>query len=211
MKLNLKQIKWVAIGTAVLLGAFFLLQKSCDLGEQVGKLKGELAEQKKIAAADKAISDGIILTQGGIIANQTKKINDLIAGANVPSPAIKEKDKTISALNDKLAAAKTDAEKVPILTSLVVQLSDKFTISEQRRKDELFSLNSAWQIKFDAQVEISSQWKHQYENEHILRLTTEALANKLETKLKLSKVLSTAKTVALIGAVGFIGYRAVKK
>jgi hypothetical protein len=209
MAVNLSKIKWIAVFAAIILGIFFLLQQSCDLGEQIGKLKGQLKEQQNIYDADKAISNGIIAEQSATISNQTKKINDLLANAGKPTPAEKEKDKEISKLKEKWSSL--SAECQTNLVALDKAWSDKFTLAETRHKGELFSLNASWQVKFDAQVVITDQYKKRAEDCEALGKTKDALISKLNIKLKTTRLLSKAETVALAVAGGFIVYNAVKK
>lgn len=183
----------------------------CKQSTAYSILKSNYSELKKITAADKVISDNRIKEQEGIIAEKDKRIQQILAGANQPTPEEIEKDKTIGALNAQLAKSKTDAEKVPVLTALVDSWKYKYDGSEARRKAELLSLNTEWEGKFAAQVKITDEWKDKYNKEHLLRLKCEGLLGVAEHRISLGKFWTTVETVALLGAAGYAGYKLLKK
>jgi hypothetical protein len=203
-----RALPWIAIGLALMLGIAVCdgLRTRDGYSVIIGQ-KDEAIKAKDAVIAEK---DKQIIAANGTIAAQTGKIAALLSAAGQPTEAEQAKDAKIAALDKQLASAKTDAERVPVLEGLVVQWRDKFTISEQRRKDELTALNREWQIKFDAQVQISESWKAKYEAEHrVLGLSEKALAA-AKRKVKQSHIFSNVKTGALVGAAVYIIADALK-
>ncbi len=202
-------IYYVAAFLAIALG--FAVCDGLRTKDKYSVVVGQLEEAVKVKDGVIAEKDKVIEQANGIIAVKSAMIADILAQANKPTPAEVAKDKTIADLNATLANAKTDAEKVPILEGLVVQWQDKFTLSEQRRQDELTALNASWRGKYDAQVQISEAWKAKYEaTARVLSLSENAL--KLSNrKLKRNQILSNISKVAIVGLGGYVLYEKLKK
>jgi hypothetical protein len=206
----MKKIHWVIVAClGIALAMFFLLQQSCDLGEQVGKLKGQLKVEQANSAILKKDMESLRKDKDAIIEGQNKKIDALLANAGKPTQAEKDKDKEIAKLKESWSSLSVEAQAK--LHELDRAWSDKFTLAENRHKDDLFNLNHEWQVKFDAQVVICDSWKKQYNDSVAIGATKDALISKLNIKLKTTRILSKAETVALAVAGGYIVYNAVKK
>jgi len=197
-----RALPWIALALVLMLGVAV-----CDglrTRDKYSVLIGQKDEALRARDAVIAEKDKQITAANGTIAVQTSKINALLESAALPTEAEKAKDAKIKALDKQLASAKTDAEKVPVLEGLVAEWQGKFTLSEQRRKDELTALNREWQVKYDAQIQISDSWKDKYEAEHrVLGLSEKALAS-ANRKVKQSQIFSNVKTGALVGAAVYI-------
>lgn len=203
-----RALPWIALALFLMLGIAVCdgLKTRDSYSVLVGSLQ-EAIRGRDVVIAEK---DKQIAQSEATISSQANKIAIILAEAGKPTEADKAKDAKIKALNASLSQAKTDAEKVPALEGLVAEWQDKFTLSEQRRKDELTALDSAWQVKYDAQVQISEAWKSKYEAEHrVLSLSEKALQS-ANRKLKTAQIVSNVKTGAMIVAAVLVGVNALK-
>lgn len=141
----------------------------------IGALAGMIATKKildlKHAAAlheadvQHQADELIIDTAKQVIADQTKEIDRLLADAGKPRPAELEKDKEIAALAASVAAYEAQGDLAGALAAAKKEISawaEKFSLAEKRHQDSLSALNKAWQVKFDAQVDISATWEKAY-------------------------------------------------
>ncbi len=206
----MKNIKWYAVGAGLLLCAAFFAVRSCRIDDKYSVLKGEnniLKEQvsavEKVAIEQRAEADKVIAEKDKAIAESDKTIVGL-------KDSIGAKNAALAALDKNLAAAKTDAERVPILTSMVETWKGKYAALEGVVAEKDTQL-AAWAVKYAQQVDISSTYRVQYEAEHRLRLSGETLLGKLETKYKVLKFTSSVKSMVVIATAGFIGYTLIKK
>jgi hypothetical protein len=213
MTINLKKHwKTIAIGAAVILALVFLA-RSCRLGDKYSKLKGEYQTYRAISIEDGKRLNALIGAKAAEIEALTRQITDIIAQAGQPSPAEVEKDKAIADLKKKVDALEAQGDLAGALDAAkaeIVQLSEKFTIAEQRHKLNIWELDQAWQAKYNAQVGISDAWKKQYENEAALNAVSQKLIGTLESKVKVLKLKNNVKTLAIVAAGGYLGYRAIK-
>ncbi|MBV6343484.1 hypothetical protein, partial [Candidatus Magnetobacterium casense] len=67
-----------------------------------------------------------------------------------------------------------------------------------------------WEKKFAAQVEISEEWKANYNREHVLRLQAEGLFKMAEHKLNVSRSWGKVKSIATVAAAGVAAYALLK-
>lgn len=204
----LNKYKYVGIGVGVLF-IFSLFYVVCDrtkLEHKISYLAGQIAEQKKITLAGETVS-------AKVIKEQLAKIDELNGAIDSANTVIVDLEKgqtkagnTIVKLNDTLAQAKTDAEKVPILESLVKEWSNKFSLAQNQlaEKDKIiFSLTE----KYESQVRISLQYTVDWKNEKALRELGEkrsSLQDKrirsLERRLKLRNVVD----VLIVVGAGYL-------
>ncbi len=175
----------------------------------IGNYQADLDQSKK---------DGAALTlqiakANEIVGQKDKEIAAILANADQPSPADVEKDKVIAALkkkNAELAAAGDYKTAYEGAQAEISAWSEKFTLAEERHKTELFDLNAAWTVKYEAQVVISESWKAKYESELHLRTLAEKGWKASERKLKWTRVMGNIKSGLIVGALGYIGYSAIK-
>jgi hypothetical protein len=203
-----RALPWIALALALMLGIAVCdgLRTRDSYSVLVGSLQ-EAVKGRDVVIAEK---DKQIAAANGTITTQTAKIAELRGNANKPTEAEKAKDAKIQTLNASLSQAKTDAERVPVLEGLVVQWQGKFTLSEQRRQDELTALDLAWQVKYDAQIQISEAWKDKYEAQaRIVSLGEKALSS-ANRKLKTAQIVSNVKTAAVLAAAAFFGLKGLK-
>lgn len=213
MSINVKK-HWrtIAVIAAVVLALVFLA-RSCRLSDKYSTLKGQYEAYRAISIEDGKRLNALIGAKAAEIEALTRQITDIIAQAGQPSPAEAEKDKTIAALKKKVSALESQGDLAGALDAAkeqVVQLSEKFTLSEQRHGLNIAALNTAWQAKFDAQVTISESWKQQYEAEHRLRELAEGMNGVLERKVKRLQLTGKAKSLLVIAGAAYLGSTIVK-
>jgi hypothetical protein len=191
----------------VLCAMFFM--RSCDLGEKVGRLEGQLAEAKHAYAADKAASEALIADQLNAIAERDKAIALAADHIGDLNEAIARKTAALAVLDNDLAAAKTDAERVPILTAMVETWRAKYAdlTGVVAEKDKQIG---AWASKYDAQLGISSAYKAQLDKCERLLALSDGLNKALVSKARRLTLGSRIKTVALVAAAGGLTYLALK-
>jgi len=170
--------------------------------------KAKYDEAVKAAEIQHKIDLATIAAGNVVIAAQDKQIKDILATAGQPSPAEQQKDKQISALAAKVATLEAQGDLAGALAAAKLEIkawAEKFDLAAGRHQDSLSALNKAWQVKFDAQVSISSAWEAAYNREHGLRLSSEALVKKLMPKKW--KKWATYGGYALAFVVGNISHR----
>ncbi len=206
----MKKFKWWwGIGVVIIILFTLSMVRSCRIEDNYSKLKGAYEEYRRIVEADAKIKDALIAQQISAIAELDKKIDTSEQVIGHVSNAIGQKNTDLLNLEKSLTQAKTDAERVPILTSMVETWSAKYAHLESvvSEKDKQLA---AWGGKFDAQIQISDAWKAKYEAEHALRLSGETLNKALEGKYRRAKMVSSVKNVALIALAGVATYQFVK-
>ena len=190
----------LAVALVVILGL-----RSCNLGEKVGRLEGALAEAKRTYALDKAAAEALIADQLRLIAAKDEEIAGATKTIGELTKAIVAKNATLGRLDADLAAAKTDAERVPILTSMVETWRAKYADLEGVVIEKDKQLD-AWAVKYARQVDISSTYKAQLDKAERLLALSEDLNSALVAKARRLSLASNIKTVAIVGAVVGGGY-----
>jgi len=199
--------KPILIGLAIILLIVGItsVNKACKLTDKVSYLGGELKILRQEAATLKKDKLAEIAK-----AEQTKKDMDKIVKAKDTDIARKTEiinhlTGTIGQLDDALAVAKTDAERVIILTAQVKQWSDKFTLAEgiiADKDDVIFSLNA----KYEAQVKISNNWKALFDTEITKSKIQEDLSSALKRDLRLCRLGGRVKSGLVIAGVAAVVY-----
>lgn len=201
-------LKYVTAGVALLV-LIIWFGRSCSIGGKYSALKMQYETYRALAKADREQLTKIIETKTAEIGKLTDRIKEIVNTAGQPSPAEVDKDRKIAELSAQVHALEAQGDLAGALAGAkeqIVQLSEKFTLAEQRHSLNIADLNAAWQAKYDAQVTISETWKKQYENEHTLRLVGEKLTGTLEGKVKRLQLVGKAKSIVVIAAAGYVGY-----
>lgn len=205
-------LKYVIVGAALLLLVIYL-GRSCSIRGKYQELHGEYKTLKAISDEDRRQLNAVIAAKSAEIEQLTKKISDIIANVGQPSPAEVDKDQKIAELAAKVLALEAQGDLAGALAASkaeCVQLSEKFTLAEQRHKLNIWELDQAWQAKYNAQVRISDAWKKQYENEAALNAVSQKLIGTLESKVKILRLKSNVKSLAIVAAGGYLAYQAIK-
>jgi hypothetical protein len=206
----MKKFKWWwGIGAVIIAMLIVSMVRSCRIEDNYSKLKGTYEEYRRIVEADAKIEDALIAKQLATIAELDKKIDSSQQVIADYKKLITLKNTHLADLSEDLGKARTDAERVPILTAMVDTWVEKYGVLEGVvvEKDKQIA---DWGRKYAAQVEISDAWKSKYEAEHTLRLSGETLNKVLEGKYRRARVTSAVKKVALIALAGVATYQFVK-
>jgi len=208
MKKNLPYI----IGFLLVCGVIFLLFRSCNLHDKNSVLRGQLGEAKNIAKADAKLKDALIAKQNTIIGQANKEIAEKDKAIGHMTDAIGQKDSDLTQLVQKLhglEAVGDLAAQVANLKEQVAVWSSKFSLAQEviAEKDKVIA---AWAAKYDAQVTISESWKQKYEGETRLRMLAEKGWKASERRLRWTRVMSNVKSGLIVGALGYLGYSAIK-
>jgi len=210
--MKIKLIHWVALAVVVLIAG--LCFRSCDLYYQNSLLKGRYDELERITDADHGILTKENSAKDKIIKDKTKEIADLLANADKPTESEKAKDKIIAEKEKEIISLKAKGDYKGALEKAEAEIkawSEKFTLAEERHKNDLFNLNASWQIKFNAQVDISDGWKKDRDNEYRLRGLAEKRIGGLESSLRWSRFWKSSTTILAVAGVGFAGYTLLRK
>jgi len=208
MKKNLPYI----IGFLLVCGVIFLLFRSCNLHDKNSVLRGQLGEAKNIAKADAKLKDALIAKQNTIIGQANKEIAEKDKAIGHMTDAIGQKDSDLTQLVQKLhglEAVGDLAAQVANLKEQVAVWSSKFSLAQEviAEKDKVIA---AWAAKYDAQVTISESWKQKYEGETRLRMLAEKGWKASERRLRWTRIVGNVKSGLIVGALGYLGYSAIK-
>jgi multidrug resistance efflux pump len=203
----MKKVYWVLIALVIALGVSVIdgLRLRDKYSIAIGNYQAALDQSKK---------DGKALTlQIGelqqTVGQRDKEIAELTESIVVINTTIEVKNTTLVKLRATLAEAKTDAERVAILTAEVKVWSEKFSLAQMviAEKDAIIA---DWAAKYDAQVTISESWKQKYEGETRLRTLAEKGWKASERRLRWTRIVGNVKSGLIVGALGYLGYSAIK-
>lgn len=138
---------------ALILVCMMLLDRNCNSTAALVKAKADAAEARRIDEADNQLRNTLEAEQNQVILDQGKKISDLLANAGKPTPAEKVKDAEIVELKRRMVqneASGNTAQALAEAKQVIVALEVKFSLAEDRHKTDMFSLDAAWQTKFNA-------------------------------------------------------------
>ena len=147
-----KYLPYILIVALILLGLMFL-DRACNSSAALVKAKADAAEAKRADAVDDQRRDAIEAEQNAVIAAKTAKIAALLAEVGKPTPAEKAKDAEITELKRRMAESEASGNTVQALTEakrVIAALEVKFSLAEDSHKIAMFSLDAAWQTKFNA-------------------------------------------------------------
>jgi hypothetical protein len=202
MAINLKKIpKGILFAIAGLLFALSTFYVVCDrptLNHKIDYWQGQYETERKLAVAGEEIA----LRKIGELQAEISMKDGAIDSANTVIATLQEAQDTandqISELNVSLSEATTDAERVPILVSLVSEWQGKFTLAQSTiaEKDLIIEATT---VKYNLQVQISDEYKAGWEREKALRLNCEVglglkdkRINQLERQNKFKNILGVA-------------------
>jgi hypothetical protein len=192
--------KYAIFGISVAVVTLFL-GKSCYFDPQYQAMKLRYETYRQIVKADMEIHGKLETEKNAIVEKQDKQIKGLLANVGKPTPAEIGKDKEITNLKKEVAQYESQGNLRAALDASKEenrQWEIRFSLAEEQHKKEIFSLNIAWEIKFDAQFVLTDSWKKQYTNEHNLRIKGEGLTSRAERGWKWAKLWSGVKSVGLV-------------
>jgi hypothetical protein len=212
-----KFIAWILSNKTVSLILAGLLVFGVIVGYQTFQMSGEsqvyLAELSAAKAHEKTVeakADQDRVAAIADIAAQNIAISDL-------RDSLTGKDKTIASLTahqmgleTALAAAKTDAERVPILTALVSDWTEKFTLSESKCASyEGIVFNLRAQLA-DKDVVIGA-WKSQFDACALTVSAGDKAVSSLRADLRRAKFWGTVKSGVVLALTAEVIYKLIKK
>jgi chromosome segregation ATPase len=199
---------------AILIGALILVYsvvvRSCDLTDSysvaLGEYKSKAAAAKILTAEIKRENAGLvadIALKSGEIVTLEKKVAEKNANIAVIDTKLKQKEKD-------LAGAKTDAERVPILTDLVAGWTAKYNEAQGIIADKDKQI-STWASKYNDLEKISQNYLTGWNDAEGRVIALEKLKGKLETDLRVARIGSKVKSVIVLAAGGVIIASLLKK
>ena len=206
--MKIRPVYWIALGLALALTVAVCDGLRTHNAYSVA-MKIEKDSNKKLVAE----KDRVIIAAQTTITLQTAKIAELLGNAGKPSETEIAQNKIIAEQKRRLAEFEVQGNLPAALEAAKSEIqawSDKFTLAEGRHEAELFDLNAAWVAKYDAQVTISESWKQKYEGETRLRTLAEKGWKASERRLRWTRVMSNIKSGLIVGAIGYLGYSAIK-
>lgn len=204
-----KYRKWILLAVGIVLVSIFTF-RACDLTDRLSVLTGEY---KASVTASKAQTKAALKENeklAGDIVAQDAKIGKLEADIKAKTQNIGHLTNSISNLNTDLAAARTDSERVVILTTLIENYREKCTIFEGIIADKDTQIG-ALGIKFGDMEKIALNYKGlldaALDREEILKKTVSSL----RLSLKASRLGGTVKTGLALTALAVVAYGELKK
>jgi hypothetical protein len=199
---------------AILIGALLLVYsvvvRSCDLTDSYSVALGEY---KSKAAAAKILTAKIKRENSVYLADIAKKdieIGDLEKKIGIKNSDIIIIDNKLKQKEKDLAGAKTDAEKVPILTDLVAGWTAKYVKAQGIIADKDKQI-STWASKYNDLEKISQNYLTGWNDAEGRVIALEKLKGKLETDLRVARIGSKVKSVIVLAAGGVIIASLLKK
>jgi len=205
--MKIKPIYWIALGLALALTVAV-----CD-GLRLRDKASVAAGKYEEALTQERVNGKALTLQIGemqkAVGQRDKEIAEKNRAIGRLTDTIGHRGADLVTLGGRLAQAKTDTDRVPILTAMVENWRAQYNTATLiiAEKDKVIS---AWAAKYDAQVTISESWKQKYESEIHLRTLAEKGWKASENKLRWTRVMSNIKSGLIAGALGYIGYSALK-
>lgn len=201
----MSKYKWPIIAIVVLIiGAVYVLWNPPSTKDALNFWRGEYNELRNISTASEQIHLATIaeLEQGNaMLQGSIDSANTIIANLEGKQG---EANATIGQLNTALGQAKTDAERVPILTALVEEWKGKFTLAQAQiaEKDKvIFSLTD----QYRSALQIGEEYRNLWTTEKTLRLKCEdglSLSDKriatLGRTVKTTRLFACAVVLAVV-------------
>ena len=203
-----KYWKLAALAVIVYVG-FSMAFKACDLTDAYSVKVGEYEAVQRQAELDRRAAERDIKNLEKSIKERDKMLEDKQVELARKYAAIDALNGDISKLNTALAGAKTDAERVVILTEEVRAWVAKFSLAEGiiADKDSQILL---WQGKYTDAIKIGDNWKEMYQD-YLAQAEACATVNKqLAKELRVSRLGSKIKTGVVIGVAAYVAYTLIK-
>jgi hypothetical protein len=191
-------------GLLVVLCVGYVVCDRPSLMDKINYWRGQYDEQKKVAMADAQIKLATIAElegQNALLQSSIDSANTIIVGLE---EAQGDRDTAIGHLTTALGQAKTDAERVPILTAMVDEWKGKFTLA-QAETGELKRVNFDLKTQYQNEIKVSAEYRNLWQSEKGLRLKAEdglGLFDKkvasLQRKVKTTQLVAVAVVLAVV-------------
>jgi len=208
--MKIRPVYWIALGLALALTVAVIdgLRLHDKYSIAIGKYEEVLTQER---VNGKALTTQIA-QMTAIVGQKDKEIAERDKAIGQMTNAIGQKDANLEALGQKLKQLEISGDlpaQVANLKEQVKAWSDKFSLAQAviAEKDAIIA---DWAAKYDAQVTISESWKQKYEGETRLRTLAEKGWKASERKLRWTRVMSNIKSGLIVGAIGYLGYSAIK-
>jgi len=206
----MKKVYWVLIALVIALGVSVIdgLRLRDKYSIAIGKYEEALTQER---VNGKALTIQIAqMTE--TVGQRDKEIAEKVETIGHMTNAIGRKDANLEALGQKLKQLEISGDlpaQVANLKEQVKAWSDKFSLAQSviAEKDAIIA---DWTVKYSAQVTISESWKQKYEGESRLRTLAEKGWKASERRLRWTRVMSNIKSGLIVGAIGYLGYSAIK-
>jgi len=205
--MKVKPIYWVALGLALVLTVAV-----CD-GLRLRDKASVAAGKYEEALTQERVNGKALTLQIGemqkVVGQRDKEIAEKNRAIGRLTDTIGHRDADLVTLGGRLAQAKTDTDRVPILTAMVENWRAKYNTATLiiAEKDKIIS---AWAAKYDAQVVISGAWKAKYDAECLLlQLATQGWKAS-ERKLRWARTVSNIEKLVIWGIAGKLIYDKLK-
>ena len=207
--MNKKFLPHIIIGILIL-GVIIIGYKACNLYDELSVQKGKYEAYRAVAKADYNKALAIIADQGKVIAEKDKEIAVHKQAVFTKNEQIASKNKNIASLEAAYSGLSNDLLKIDNLQQQVAEWKGQFSLA-QGVIAEQEQIIASWEVKFNAQVKISDEYKAALDKQIEVNKLCDGMVGRLEGKLRRTSFLAKAGTVAAIVAGGYIGYTLVKK
>ena len=199
---------WAAL-IILIIGTIIIGYKACNLYDELSVQKGKYEAYREVAKADYAKVAQVVIGQKNIIAAKDAEIAVHKQSVFKKSEQIAKTNTKLSDLEASYSILSTDVLKIDNLTQQVAGWKAQFSLAQEviAEKDKIIA---AWEVKFDAQVVISDEYKAGWDREIQLRKMCEGMVSGLEGKLRRTSFFAKAVTGVAVVAGGYIGYKLVK-
>jgi len=208
--MRMKPVYWVALGLALALTVAVCdgLRLHDKYSIAIGKYEEALTQER---VNGKALTTQIA-QMTAIVGQKDQEIAEKVETIGHMTNAIGRKDSDLTQLVQKLHKLEVSGDlsaQVANLKEQVKAWSEKFSLAQSviAEKDAIIADHIA---KFDAQVTISESWKQKYNSELHLRTLAEKGWKASGRKLRWTQVMSHIKSGLIVGALGYLGYSAIK-
>jgi len=208
--MKLKPVYWIALGLALALTVAVCdgLRLHDKYSIAIGKYEEALTQER---VNGKALTTQIA-QMTAIVGQKDKEIAEKVEVIGHMTNAIGRKDSDLTELVQKLHKLEVSGDlpaQVANLKEQVKAWSEKFSLAQSviAEKDAIIA---DWAVKYNAQVTIGDTWKQKYEGETRLRTLAEKGWKASERRLRWARVMSNIKSGLIVGALGYLGYSAIK-
>ena len=202
-------IKYGLYGVLLILVLFFVT-RACSISDKYAQLKGTYETYRVLAKADNAIAKKTIEEQTKKIGQLTKDIADSEKVVESKKKDVQQLDGKVKDLEAKYALLEDKDAKIENLTEQVGVWQSKFSLAMEMVAEQdkvIFSLKE----KYNAQLDISGEYKGMYEREVSLHKISRDLLSMAENKLRARGLFSNVKSVAVVALGGYIVYTLVRR
>ena len=194
-----------AVGLIAIVVSIFCVARACRLSNDYRQLKLQYVGYRAISEADHKMSMDRIDGLTKELSHMTNEVLAIEAGNKVKDAKIVALSTRLDELQNAEPPTTPEVEAMPIVINLrgqIAKLTEMFSLAQEAISARDTEISILKQM-YANQVEISNEWKANYDREHALRLSCEGLVKHLESSVKASKFLNKAAIVAVAGAVAY--------